>query len=189
MTRYEQGIYKLYIKINAAVIRENYFNNNKIKQKTMYQLPTISQELTKTQLKIIADTSLTDILNGGNIIEIADLISKMEFFFKELKTKKEYIEYLRSEVEKYGKAHITKSGTKIELAEVGTKYDFSKCGDLKLLELENDLIRLEEKITERKEFLKSLPYGGMEILQGDEILTFTPPNKTSTSSVKVTLKA
>lgn len=189
MKQHELRTYKLYCKLNACVERENYFNYKKLKTKTMYQLPVINQSLSKTQLKNLTEVSLNEIMERGNIIDVADLISKMEFFFKELKSKKEYIDYLRSEVEKFGKVHTTSTGTKIELAEVGTKYDYSNCGDTTLMVLENELKTLEEKIKARQEFLKSLPYGGLEILQGDEIVLLRPPLKTSTSSVKVTLKA
>jgi hypothetical protein len=83
----------------------------------------------------------------------------------------------------------TSTGTKLELAEVGTKYDFSQCNDSYLVRLESELVILEEKIKNRKDMLKTLSPEGIIVFdeetgEGD---TVYPPSKTSKSSVKTTI--
>tara|TARA_R110000868_G_scaffold274033_1_gene533274 strand:+ start:26 stop:598 length:573 start_codon:yes stop_codon:yes gene_type:complete len=188
MTRQQQGTYKLFVKLNAKVERENYFNHQKYKIKSMFTLPVVSNELTKTQIKIIAEHSISELANNGRVIESADALAKMELLIKEIKGNKDYIELLREEVSKYGKSVNTASGTKIELAEVGTKYDYSNCGDGQLEDLNNQLQILELSIKERQTFLKALPLSGIEVLHMEGIIQKVyPPSKTSTSSVKTTI--
>ena len=154
----------------------------------MYQLPQVSNDLTKSQIKVIAQTTIDSILESGNVIEVADTFAKIELFIKEIKSASQYIDYLRDEVAKHGKGITTSSGTKIELAEVGTKYDYSNCGDSQIDELMKQLEILEMAIKERQTFLKTIPSSGMEvILEGGEICKIYPPSKTSTSSVKTTI--
>jgi hypothetical protein len=127
-------------------------------------------------------------METGNVIEMADAFAKVEMLIKEIKSSPAYIDYLREEVSKYGKSHTTSSGTKIELAEVGTKYDYQTCGDSKLEELNTKLISIENAIKERQTFLKTIPVSGMDVvLEGGEVCKLYPPIKTSTSSVKCTI--
>ena len=155
----------------------------------MYQLPTITDQLTKTQIKIMSEHIIEELQNNGNIIQSADAIAKMELLIKEIRGSKEWVAYLREEVSKYGKDFTTSSGTKIELAEVGTKYDFNNCND----EILSGLLKAEEDISEsvkkRKEFLKMLPVEGCDIITSEgEVVKIFPPSKTSTSSVKLSIQ-
>lgn len=152
-----------------------------------YNLPAVNPNLTKTELKSIADDTIQILLDNGNFIQSAELFSKVEFLIKEVKSKSEWVNGVRDEVERFGKGFATSSGTKIELAEVGTKYDFSLCNDNGLIQLEAELEMIERKLKDRKEFLKTIPLSGMELLIGDEIVKVYPPSKTSTSSIKCTI--
>ncbi|CAB5217834.1 hypothetical protein UFOVP208_19 [uncultured Caudovirales phage] len=152
-------------------------------------LPQISQELNKTQIKIIADNSVNEILENGNVIDVADTIAKMELMIKELKSNPKYIDYLRDEVSKYGTNHITSSGTKIELAETGTKYDYSQTNDVVYFDLIKQSEVLNEQIKEREKFLKAIPKSGTHILTEDgEMIIIYPPSKSSNSSYKTTIQ-
>ena len=151
-------------------------------------LPTITHEVNKTMLKSMASSTLDELMENGRIIEAADMIAKMEFYIKELKSNPEYIDYLRSEVAKYGGRHTTPSGTRIELAEVGVKYDYIFCED----DILNDMViqreALDERIKERQEFLKRLPAEGIDVITSEgEVKKIFPPSKSSTSSVKCTI--
>lgn len=153
-------------------------------------LPTISNELSKTQIKVIAEQTAQDIIdNGQDVIKIADTIAKIEFFIAELKKSPEYLDYLIYEVSKFGKGMTTSTGTKLELAEVGVKYDFSQCNDSELKKMEQEFEVLEEKIKSRKDFLKTLSASGITVLDEEtgETITLYPPSKTSKSSVKTTI--
>lgn len=101
---------------------------------------------------------------------------------------KEFTSMVRDEVAKFGKSATTQRGVKIELAEVGNSYDFSKCDDPVLVQLEQEATAAAEKVKQRKDFLKTVPSQGLEVLvDGGELITIYPPAKSSKSSYKVTL--
>ena len=154
----------------------------------MFKLPELTTRITKTDIRTISNNMVADILNNGNIIESADALNKMETLIKEIKSTPEWIDYLREEVAKRGASVITPSGTKIELAEVGVKYDFSKCGDEQINDLFAEQERIESLIKERQTFLKTIPVSGLDIVTiNGELVTIYPPSKSSTSSIKTTI--
>ena len=153
----------------------------------MFNLPTISTELNKGQLSVIAAITSNEMING-NVLEAVDVMAKMEFLIKEIKSNIEFIESARSEVSKWGKEYKSSTGTKVELAEVGTKYFYSQCNDVILNRLLMNQECIEFDIKERQNFLKSLPSEGLDTITTDgEVVTLYPPTKTSTSSIKTTL--
>jgi hypothetical protein len=155
----------------------------------MYNLPVISNELTKNQIKIVAESCVQQLIDNGSVIESADAVAKMELLIKEIRANKDYVEAVRDEVTKFGKSVVTSSGTKIELAEVGTKYDFSVCNDSVLNQLETSITELELMLKERKEFLKTVSIGGLDMVTPEgELIRVYPPSKTSTSSFKSTIQ-
>jgi hypothetical protein len=154
----------------------------------MFKLPELTTKITKTDIRTISNNMVADILNNGNIIESADAISKMETLIKEIKSTPEWIDYLREEVAKRGASVITPSGTKIELAEVGVKYDYSQCNDDILKSLIEEQDRIELMIKERQTFLKTIPVSGLDIVTiNGELMTIYPPSRSSTSSIKTTI--
>jgi hypothetical protein len=154
----------------------------------MFKLPELTTRITKTDIRTISNNMVADILNNGNIIESADALNKMETLIKEIKSTPEWIDYLREEVAKRGASVITPSGTRIELAEVGVKYDFSKCGDEQINDLFAEQERIESLIKERQTFLKTIPVSGLDIVTiNGELVTIYPPSKSSTSSIKTTI--
>ena len=118
-------------------------------------------------------------LQAKSMIEIAEaLIADLS-----------YREILLDEATKHGKAFDYQSA-KFSIREVGTKYDYSKCEDLKLLELQKEAELATIVLKARQDFLKVVPIAG--VLFTDEITGETykiyPPSKSSTTSVTVTLK-
>lgn len=150
-------------------------------------LPVLTSGLTKTQIKVIAQSSVNELMSNGRILEAAEALTVMENFIKEVRSSKDFTEYVREEVGKNGKDITNPSGAKIELAETGTKYDYSGCNDSALIEVESNLVEIETLISDRKAWLKTIPAEGMEVVIGDEIVRVYPPTKTSTSSYKITL--
>ena len=154
----------------------------------MYKLPELTTQITKTDIRTISNNMVADILNNGNVIESADALNKMETLIKEIKSNAEWVDYLREEVAKRGASVVTTSGTKIELAEVGVRYDFTKCGDEQLNDLVVEQERIESLIKERQTFLKTIPVSGLDIVTiNGELVTIYPPSRSSTSSIKTTI--
>jgi hypothetical protein len=149
-------------------------------------LPEITEKISKKDIQQLASRIIDKVCLNGNIIELAECISKMDYLIKEIKDNDNYRDYIINEISKYGKSHTTASGTKIELAEVGTKYDYGQTGDVIIVDLELQKAILDAKIKERQTFLKSITKP-MEVLFSDEVVTLYPPAKTSTSSVKITI--
>jgi hypothetical protein len=100
-----------------------------------------------------------------------------------------YREILLDEATKHGKS-FDYQNAKFSIREVGTKYDYSQCGDLMLAELQDRSERANIALKARQDFLKVVPTSG--VLFTDEITGETykiyPPSKSSTTSVTVTLK-
>lgn len=155
----------------------------------MNQLKLISQDFTKSQIKIAANLSVEEVLNNGNVLQSAEVISKIELFLKEIKSNKDYIDSVRTEIQKFGKDYKTSTGTKLELTEAGTKYDFANCNDKIYFELLNEFESIKDKIKNREEFLKKVPASGIEIVdENGEVYLIFPPSKSSTSTYKVTIQ-
>lgn len=150
-------------------------------------LPQIGAGLTKNQIKIIAENSINELLETGRILEAAEALSIMEKFIEEVRSSKTFVDYVRDEVSKNGKEITNSSGAKIELSEVGTKYDFSRCQDPILLQLQAKFEGAKAMLEERKAYLKAIPFSGVEVLIEDEIIRLFPPSKTSSSTYKITL--
>lgn len=154
----------------------------------MYNLPSINTTLSKSDLTIIAESFVAEVSENGKVIEGAELLTKMEFLIEKVKKDNTFIEMVRDEIAKFGKDHITSTGTKIELAEVGTKYDYQNCGDKIYNQLIADQELISQKIKEREKFLKSLPQEGMDTFdENGEVFKLYPPAKNSKSSFKTTL--
>lgn len=75
---------------------------------------------------------------------------------------------------------------KLQLREVGIKWDYSNTGDSFLVELNEQIDRLTEAKKAREKFLQAIPASGIANPETGEIVY--PATKTSTTSVVVTLK-
>jgi hypothetical protein len=93
-----------------------------------------------------------------------------------------------SEASQY-QGKLTLYGNEIETFEAGTKYDYSKCGDTIWERLNADANTAIEKRKSREALLRSLkePETVIDAFTG-EIVTINPPPKTSTTTVKITIK-
>lgn len=144
--------------------------------------------LRKSDLKVMAGNAVDSVLEKGNVLQVAEALSAMELFVKEVKDDSRFKELVRDEACKTPKGFVSNSGAKIELVETGTSYDFSKCNDSELLSLEASLSKVKENLEKRKSFLKTVPLSGLDIITEDgEAIKIYPPSKTSTSSYKITL--
>lgn len=99
-------------------------------------------------------------------------------------------EQARREAEKYGtKSFDYREGVKVELATVGTSYDYSLCNDEQLQELEEELAQLKKRVAERQKFLQAIQ-GHMTVVDEGtgEVRKLYPPVKTSTDGLKISFK-
>jgi hypothetical protein len=141
----------------------------------------------KEQVTLFGTKLLKEIGDGTvNPLEIRAMKAYFDKMFESIKT--DFDLAVREEAEKYGKTFEYK-GVKMELAEVGTKYDFTVCKDHELDVLVADADVANAKVKARQDFLKALKEP-LTFVYDDtgEVITVYPPLKTSTSSVKVTLK-
>ena len=94
-----------------------------------------------------------------------------------------------TEGDKYPTNSFEFNGVRLEKGEVGVKFDFTVCKDTTWERLNTDTQTAAEKLKERQEFLKTLrgPLTVVDDITG-EIVTIYPPNKTSTTSLKVFIK-
>lgn len=144
--------------------------------------------LSKSEIKTMAASAIESVFESGNPLKIAEALSAMELFIKEVKDDKKFKEYVREEAAKTPKGFISNSGAKVELFEAGTTYDFSNCADPVLNELNLAIDIAKVKAEERKTFLKALPLSGMDIITTEgEVVKVYPPAKSSVSSYKITL--
>jgi hypothetical protein len=150
-------------------------------------LKPFEQGLTKSEIKVMASTAVDSLLEQGNVLQVAEAVSAMECFIKELKADKRYTDYVREEVSKTPKGYVSNSGAKIELAEIGSAYDFSKCNDPLMEKYLQELEDANEQVKAHQQFLKTVPISGIEVLRGDEVIRIFPPAKSSNSSYKISL--
>jgi hypothetical protein len=144
-----------------------------------------------------------EVLNGRiNPLELHLRLKSAEEVIKQLTGMEPYKAILLDECLKHGKSFDYQTA-KIDIREVGVKYDYSQCGCSQLIELYQQKEKLEEKIKALESYLKALPPGGavsmipnvtedsngkLTVDYTGELETHYPPAKTSTTSVAVTLK-
>lgn len=145
--------------------------------------------LKKSDLKVMAGNAVDSVLERGNVLQVAEALTAMETFVEEVKKDPRFKNYVRDEAGKTPKGYISNSGAKIELAETGTAYDYSNCGDVELETCDQAFKSAEASLKARKEFLKKVPASGMTVVvpYTGEVITIYPPSKTSNSSFKITL--
>jgi hypothetical protein len=126
-------------------------------------------------------------LDNGNItgLEAKKMLVLMQKFIDNVK--EDVDSAALNEASKYGAKQFEHDGLKHEIREVGTRYDFSNCGDTEYNEYFSAKKEAETKLKERESFLKSLPKP-VEIHIGEgEVITVTPPTKYSKTAVVSTI--
>lgn len=147
-------------------------------------LPSISEGLSKKQIADMADESVMQLLDDGNVFQVAEALAVMEEFVKTIRKDERYIQYLRDELAKHHGRLVTASGAKIEACEAGVSYDYSSNAEWR--ELEAGRFEIERRKRALEEKLRILAPGRVavdpetgEMLEG--------PLKTSKSTYRITL--
>lgn len=147
-------------------------------------LPSISNGMSKAQISMLVQQSVDSVMERGNILQMAEVVSVMEEFIKGFRKSERFIDYLRDELIKNQGSILTKAGARIEICEVGIAYDYSN--DLGWVELDQEVKALEAKRKELEDRLKRIPAGKI-IVDDESGEAFIGPAKSSKSSYKVTL--
>lgn len=161
-----------------------------------------NQELTATSIVALFKTTkeqrqsfASQIIEGAidgliNPLDIHLQLKCMEDIVKQITSNPAFKDAVLDEAQKHSAKSFEYQHAKIEIKEVGSKFDYSKSNDIEYNSLfaESDLI--SKKLKERESFLKTIPDEGIEIIDKEtgEAVTIYKPSKTSTTSVVVTLK-
>ena len=148
-------------------------------------LPSISEGLSKKQIAELADRSVGNVLEEGNVFQVAEALSAMEEFVKNVRKDERFVQYLRDELGKHHGQLLTRSGAKIETCEAGVSYDYSTNAEWR--ELDEQLRGLAERKKVLEEKLRKVPSGRIAV---DEETgeVFEGPMKSSRSTYRITLK-
>ena len=147
-------------------------------------LPPIQEGLRKTEIFELAIKSVYNLLEEGNVFQVAEAIAVMEEFVKAIRKDERYVDFLRDELIKNNGRLYTNSGAKIEVCEAAVTYDYSHDATWRMIDEEIKMLHEQKK--SREEMLRKLTPGRMavdpetgEVLEG--------PLKTSRSTYRITL--
>jgi hypothetical protein len=153
-----------------------------VKQSSL--LPQLKEGLSKQQVTDLADVSVSNVLEEGNVFGVAEALAAMEEFVKIVRKDERYVQFLRDELAKHHGRLVTASGAKIEMCEAGVTYDYSGNAEWRELEEQKKIIELKKKEIEEK--LRLLAPGRIavdpetgEVLEGAQ--------KKSKSTYRITL--
>jgi len=147
-------------------------------------LPSITEGLTKKQIADLADESVGNVLEEGNVFQVAEALAAMEEFVKNIRKDERFVQFLRDELAKHHGRLTTKSGAKIETCEAGVSYDYSNSSEWKELDEQIRILSEQKKTVEEK--LRKIAPGRMavdpetgEVIEG--------PIRSSKSTYRITL--
>ena len=147
-------------------------------------LPSIKEGLNKKQITKLAEQSVDNVLEEGNVFQVAEAIAAMEEFVKNVRRDERFVAFLREELIKHNGRLLTNSGAKIEVCEAGVSYDYSHHPEWKELDDQIKLLQEEKKSVEEK--LRAIPPGKM-IVDPESGEVFEGAIKTSKSTYRITL--
>lgn len=137
----------------------------------------------------VASDQIIDLVRSGerNPLEVGAWVKAVEEVLE--RVKKEIKESQLTEAGKYPEKTFTVYGTSFTKAEHGTKYDYAACGDTVWERLHSDLEVAKSRLSEREAFLRALKSPEVVVDQvAGEMVTITPPVKTSVSGLNVVIK-
>lgn len=142
---------------------------------------------TQTQIDVFSDQLINAVkYDGANPLEI--LIQLRAFEKMATRVIKEIMDNSVTLIDRYN-GNTELFGNKLERAETGIKYDFKVCGDAVWEQRKSISESADRQLKEREDFLKALKEP-IQILveETGELATVRPPLRTSTTSVKVTIR-
>jgi hypothetical protein len=145
---------------------------------------------TKEERTQVVREIFNELLEGRiNAMELHIRMKCLEEVVKQLTSMPAYKAIVLDDAEKHGKS-FQYQNAKVDIREVGVKYDYSGCGHSELSELYVQSANIDSRIKVLESYLKGVPTSGIQVLNPStgEVETHYPPAKTSTTSVAVTLK-
>ena len=146
-------------------------------------------ETTKQERNTFTADVMERIENGtADPVKVHLQLKCMEEIVKSLTSNESYKTHLIDAAEKNGKKFMA-FNAEFSVKEMGTRYDYSKCGDADLLAMLESIETITAAVKERQEYLKKIPAAGVQQIDANgEVITLFPPSKTSTTTVAVSLK-
>jgi hypothetical protein len=145
---------------------------------------------TKEERTQVVREIFNELLEGRiNPMELHIRMKSIEEVLKQLTSMPAYKAIVLDDAEKHGKS-FQYHNAKVDIREVGVKYDYSMSGSAVLEELYQLQEATDGRIKELETYHKGLPSSGIQVViqSTGEVETHYPPAKTSTTSVAVTLK-
>ena len=122
---------------------------------------TLKEGLTKKQIVELALQSVNNVLEEGNVFEVAEALAAMEEFTKAVRKNERYVEFVREELIKHNGRLVTTSGAKIEICEAGISYDYSQSAEWR--EVEEQIKFLQERKKAVEEKMRKIAPGRMAV--------------------------
>ena len=140
---------------------------------------------TKEQIKSCKEDVITSLESEEyDVISAAIQFKAIEKLIKDIQSDVRFKDLSVLVAENNGK-NYEYCNAKVEVSELGVKYDFSDCGDSILEGLEMEMNQIKHKINARQDWLKSLKESTPDVDTGE---LCNPPIRTSTTGIKITLK-
>lgn len=143
---------------------------------------------TQTQIDVFSDQVIESVRQGeANPLEVLVILKAFEKATERIL--KEVRDNFVREADKHPERIFEFNGVKMEKAEVGTKYNYSICNDPIYNRRKEISEAANQQVKEREDFLKSLkdPITIVDEETGESV-KIIPPIKTSTTSIKVTIR-
>lgn len=160
-----------------------------MEQMTVTSLTALFPE-TKSEIKTFAERMVASVVDGyTDPLKVKVQLSAMKKTIEEIESSEEFKNAVINEAERYHKEELKDlHNAKIEIKEVGVKYDYSKCGMPEYELVLSDISTL----TERKKVLEKR----LQTIKGEEdyicpltgeMIKLQQPEKTSSTSVVITI--
>ena len=147
-------------------------------------LPSIKEGLSKKDIATLAGQSVSNVLEEGNVFQVAEALAAMEEFVKNVRKDERFVEFLREELTKHRGRLTTPSGARIEVCEAGISYDYSNNAEWR--QLDEQIKKLTEQRKSLEENLRKVAPGRIAVdPQSGEVIE--GPIKTSRSTYRITL--
>src|SRR4051794_34946556 len=89
-------------------------------------LPAIKEGLSKKQIQNLVQQSVDNVLEGGSVAQVAEVLAVMEEFVKGIRKDERFVDLMREELLKNHGVVKTTSGARIETCEAAITYDYSE---------------------------------------------------------------